>query len=116
MLAKSAVSANSFLLAISTNASTLAVAADGLRLVCHVCRLCRVCQVFLADMGQNLQNVAIGAQHFHAHRDDEDATGEKMELSCQRAEFVHLCSIRSSGQNLHLSGKKIRGDLAVCEA
>jgi hypothetical protein len=58
MLAKAAMSANLFLLAISTNASSLAVAADGLR---RICRLCRVCQEFLADTGQHGQNVVAGA-------------------------------------------------------
>jgi hypothetical protein len=77
MLAKAAMTANSFLLAISTNASTLAIAADDLRHVCQVCQLCHVCQLFLADMGQNGQNLAVGAQNYCDRRDDEVATGEK---------------------------------------
>jgi len=91
MLAKSAVSANSFLLAISTNASTMADDADGLRLVCHVCQLCHVCQVFLADMGHNGQNVVAGAQRGQAQRDATVALRE-MESSCQRAEGF-ICTV-----------------------
>lgn len=97
MLAKSAVLANLFLLAISTNASTLAVAADDLR---RVCRLCRVCQEFLADTGQNGQNVVAGAQRGQAQR---DGRVERNEIELPKSESVHLYSIRYGGQFQRLS-------------
>jgi hypothetical protein len=95
MLAKAAMTANSFLLAISTNASTLASKADDLRLVCHVCQLCHVGHILLADMGQNGQNVAVGAQHFYVRRDDDDdvaAGGNRNKVAKELDGFICILS------------------------
>jgi hypothetical protein len=62
-----------------------------------------VCQAFLADMGQNGQNVVAGAQRGHVRR--ESVATRKIESSCQRA-YGFICTVRGLVADFNIHTKK----------